>query len=440
MHAENTRARRGWRETVEPGIYRAHKLSCPSSSDRKAGRRCTCGFQFKAPGFGPGETRLVSHPGPVAAARAERRRLMAAGRLERSVEPEPVSDIVTVRDLAQAYLRANARVLAPSTVHFYEQAYRTGVDPLLGGVQLAELTRSRVVAWLAEISSTRSDHWVWKAHTALRSVCKFGVSSGLIEENPAAGLRLPKSGADDSARMGAHRVVTMEQLQGLIAACPDVRTEAMIRVSAEAGLRAGEMIGLRWSDLDLHARRATIARSVWQAPGRRGEPPTHHVKKPKNGRVAVVALSAGLAERLADLFAIEVIEKGGAADGYVFPGQHGKPLDKYAPGRILGRTCKRAGLVDAHGKALISWHGLRHTCASLMFAAGVPLPDVSAQLRHSNPAITAKVYTHSLGEDRQHAAASIFDAQTARETVRGVGETRETSTTAGDSPAERADF
>jgi len=367
----------------------------------------------------------VFHAGPVGEARAERRRLLAAGRPERPATPDPVSDIVTVRDLAAAYLRANARVLAPSTVHFYEEAYRNGVDPMLGGVQLGELTRSRVVAWLAEIASSHSDHWVWRAHTALRAVCKFGVTSRLIEENPASGLRLPKSGADDSSRRGAHRVVTMQQLHRLIAACPDIRTEAMIRVSAEAGLRAGEMIGLRWSDVDLQARRATIARSVWQAPGRRGEPPTYHVKKPKNGRVAIVALSAGLAGRLADLFAVEVIEKGGAADGYVFPGQDGRPMDKYAPGRILGRTCRLAGLVDVDGKPLISWHGLRHTCASLMFAAGVPLPDVSAQLRHSNPAITAKVYSHSLGEDRQHLAASVFDelrpSQAVRGTVRGEG-------------------
>jgi integrase len=70
----------------------------------------------------------------------------------------------------------------------------------------------------------------------------------------------------------------------------------------------------------------------------------------------------------------------------------------------------------------VSWHELRHTAASLMLAAGVPLPDVSAQLRHADPGITARISSHTLGQDRQHAAASVFDGLgttgTLRETLR----------------------
>ncbi len=96
-------------------------------------------------------------------------------------------------------------------------------------------------------------------------------------------------------------------------------------------------------------------------------------------------------------------------------------MDHYAPGAMLRRTLIRAGLVDADGKPLVSRCGLRHTAASLMLSRGVPLTDVAAQLRHADPSITAKVYSHSLGEHRQHAAASILDdlSPTVRETVRG---------------------
>ncbi len=52
--------RRGWREKVEPGLYRAHRLACRSSSDQKAGRRCECPWQVKAPGLRPGATRTVT--------------------------------------------------------------------------------------------------------------------------------------------------------------------------------------------------------------------------------------------------------------------------------------------------------------------------------------------------------------------------------------------
>jgi hypothetical protein len=52
--------RRGWRETVEPGIYRTHRLACESSKDKKTGRRCGCPFQVKVPGLAPGATRQCS--------------------------------------------------------------------------------------------------------------------------------------------------------------------------------------------------------------------------------------------------------------------------------------------------------------------------------------------------------------------------------------------
>ena len=147
-----------------------------------------------------------------------------------------------------------------------------------------------------------------------------------------------------------------------------------------------------------------------------------HVKPPKSRKVQVIAISPSLAGRMGDLYALTVIDAGANATGYVFPGRDGGPMDASTPSRMLARACVRAGLVNEAGAPLVSWHGLRHTAASLMLAAGVPLPDVSAQLRHADPGITARVYSHTLGQDRQHAAASVFDrlgtTGTLRETLR----------------------
>ena len=85
-------------------------------------------------------------------------------------------------------------------------------------------------------------------------------------------------------------------------------------------------------------------------------------------------------------------------------------MGAYTRGRALGRACVRAGLVGAAGRPLVSWHGLRHTATPLMLASGAPLADVAARLRDADPRITAQGYSHMLGEDRQHAAAAVFDA------------------------------
>ncbi len=405
-----TGSRRGWRERFEPGLYRQHSRRCPRSADHRPGGRCgDCPWVLVVPGAAPGMTRQVRHYGSITEARAERRRLLAAGRPE--VRPSAShTDIVTVRDLARAYLVAHDGILAPSTLRGHSQAYVRSIDALLGDVELRHLTRRQVGQWLAAIAQTHGRHGCWKALTALRTFCRYAESISIIPENPANGMRLPKATGDDQARRGSRRVLTLEELARLIGAGGSTRIEVMIRVSAECGLRLGEVVGLRWPDIDLQAQQITVARSVWQEPGSNGSPPIRHVKRPKSGEAKTIAMGASLAARLADWYAESVIGSGAQADGYVFPGKLGGPMGAFTPGQALGRVCRRAGLVDDTGRPLVSWHSLRHTSASVMLAHGVPLPDVAAQLRHADPRITAQVYSHSLGADRLQAAASVFDA------------------------------
>jgi len=415
-------ARRGWRETIEPGIYRAHRLACASSVDHRPGRRCGCSFQIVVPGARPGATRLVTMSGTVSRARAERDRLRGEGRQE----PPAVVETGTLDELAGDYLRAKAPTLAPSTVAVREEAYRLRVSPALGDLTVAEITRQNVETWLAETLRTSSRHAAGKALEALRVMLALAVQWGRLSENPASGLRLPKAPPE---RRRAERVLDAQQLATLFEGTQRVHLESMLRIAGEAGLRRGEVIGLRWPDVDLAARRVLVARSVWQEVGREGGPPRRIVGPPKSGRERRVAISAGLAGRLAGWYAIAVVEGGASADGYVWPARDGGPMDTGTPGQALARVLTRVGLVDATGRPLISFHGLRHTAASIMLARGVPLIVVSRQLGHANPNITAQVYAHLLSDSQLDDAAAVFDpapvAETLRDTLREIQETAE---------------
>jgi integrase len=226
-----------------------------------------------------------------------------------------------------------------------------------------------------------------------------------ISTNPALGLRLPKR---HHAEQPAERVIGREQLQTLLTdGALTLSAETMFRAAGEAGLRRGEVIGLRWPDVNFADRRLEVKRSVWQE----REPGGQQVEKSTKGRrTRRVAISEGFAISLADWYAESILDAGGNENGPVWPGRDGQPMAADSPGQLLERALRRCGLVDESGKPLVTFHGLRHSAGSIMLGAGVPLIVVSRQLGHANPQITATVYAHLLGDSQLDEAAAVFDA------------------------------
>jgi integrase len=276
--------RRGWLETIEPGVYRRHRADCASSRDRRPRRRCSCPLTIAVPGSRPRATTLETlEPGAtLTAARNLRRTRQGAGRRAEAV-PAPAT-VGTVHELAVTYLRAKTPLLAPSTITTTEDAYRLRIAPHLRDASLAELNRARVEAWLGTLlKAGDSSHAARKALAALRVMCSYAVELGELSANPCSRVRVPQPPADPDAPPPVERVLTPLELELVLAACKSPREEAIVRLAAESGLRSGEVRGLRWPDVDLNARRLLIRRSVW----RRAT-----VKLPKSGKQRRVAMTA----------------------------------------------------------------------------------------------------------------------------------------------------
>jgi integrase len=168
-------------------------------------------------------------------------------------------------------------------------------------------------------------------------------------------------------------------------------------VMATCGLRVGEAIGLQVGDLDVADCQLHIRRSV-----RRG-----YIDSPKSGKLGIVdvpATTMAVLERVKGLRRVEAAVRGTEAR-WLFPSrlQNDKPLTPENIGVFLRRSLVAAGL------RLIRAHDLRHTYATLAIQAGVPILNVSRQLRHSSIAITADVYAHAVpGGNR--VAADVMEA------------------------------
>ena len=345
--------------------------------------------------------------GSIADARATRRTLQTSGRPKAAVGTD------TLDEFAAAYFTTKAPVLAPDTIRNRDEDYCARIAPVLGRLPLTEITRERVEVWLADlVQRAASRRMVVQTVATLRVILGAAVAWERMSANPAARLTLPAP--DTEREQAVERVLDAEQLRRLFAAAGALRTETMLRAAGEAGLRRGEISGLRWPDVDLVDRRLSIRRSIVQERASADTPLNKVEKTTKGRRARRVAITSSFAARLGDWYAEAVVAGGATADGHVWPGRGGGPMHDRSLARALERALRRADLVaneDGRSVPLVTPHGLRHTCASIMLARGVPLIVVSRQLGHANPNITASIYAHLLGDSQLDEAAAPFELE-----------------------------
>lgn len=180
-----------------------------------------------------------------------------------------------------------------------------------------------------------------------------------------------------------HDFLTLEECQKLLMAA-DGMWHAMITVALGTGLRFGELIALRWQDVDFASGTLTVCQSY--AKGVLGSP--------KNNRIRQIPLSGAVTRVLFQMR---------KPHGLVFTNPHGAPLKHSVPFRTLHRLCHKAGLRP------IGWHVLRHTFASHLAQAGANLASVQGLLGHSDIRMTMR-YAHINGAALKQAIGMLDQA------------------------------
>ncbi|MFY9780842.1 MAG: tyrosine-type recombinase/integrase [Candidatus Baltobacteraceae bacterium] len=289
--------------------------------------------------------------------------------------------------------------------------YRAHVEqhivPAVGAVRLEALRPAHVEQALAAwISGGRADRRKDRAHlsrrtvahifSTLRAVCAWGVRMQLLPRNPAEAVEPPKVEQHEMQALDAAGVAA------LLAAVRGTELEHPAVVAVGTGLRRGELLGLRWADVDLEAARLTVRRSVEMVGGQR------HEKAPKTRNSARTialpqfVLAALKAQRKAQNERRLVLGLGRDENAVVFDRADGEPWAPTIFGNTFRRTMKRAGL-------RVRLHDLRHSYATLALSSGTDLKTVSAALGHSAIGVTANVYLHAV-ESLQRDSADRLDA------------------------------
>jgi integrase len=306
--------------------------------------------------------------------------------------------------LTERWLPLQATRLRPKTFASYKSVIELHIVPYIGRIRLGKLQADDLDGLYVELlrdgnrrgktPSGLSPASVRYVHRVLRKALGDAHRKGIVARNVAPLADSPKPSADGRPR--TIHVWDAAELRRFLDAVVDHRHHTLFSIAAKTGMRRGELLGLRWADIDFERSTITIRRAVavvgWSLS-------IADVKTRTGCRTIDVsgsALDALRSHRERDK------RDGSDSTRLVFARPDGELLHP----EYVSRTFDR--LVAKHGLTRIRFHDLRHTHATLLLKLSIPVKVVSERLGHASPGFTLNVYQHVL-PGMQAEAAQVFD-------------------------------
>lgn len=315
----------------------------------------------------------------------------------------PSDDRMTVSQFIQQWLEHKKTQVKPSTWVSYEMVCRQHICPLIGKIALGKLTAMHIQQLIDgctrkghgdEPPSTRLRQYV---HVIIRQALDRAVKWKLLSRNPALDAEPPRVSKAEI------EVLTREQVCHLLDLLKDRRLYPLYLTAVTTGARQGELLALKWEDVDLATETLRVRHTMPQR--RRNKEVVLNTPKTDKSRrtiplssevVAVLKMhrSRQRQERL-------MCGQGYQDNGLVFSADDGSPLRS----EFVTRTLQKA---LPEGFPRIDFHALRHTYTSLLLAGGeVSVKEISESLGHTATRITLDVYAHVLPDARRKTARAM---------------------------------
>ena len=221
-------------------------------------------------------------------------------------------------------------------------------------------------------------------HQIIASAMKLAREQKLILTDPTEGCALPK------VEHREMKTLPVEQLASFLREAKDSGVFKLYYAELATGLRRGELLGLKWEDLDLERGSLRVKRQIARINGEVAEAPL----KTKNAYRTLP-----LAKDTVDV--LDQQKKKVGASPWVFPGPTGGPMSPDSVLHMLHRVLKRAGLPR------VRFHDLRHTFATLALQTGVDVKTVSGMLGHYSAGFTLDTYAHVTTSAQRRAAEAM---------------------------------
>lgn len=298
----------------------------------------------------------------------------------------------------EVYITPN---VSPTTLSRYEGMIKRYIKPLIGRMQVQQLNTLAVQAWVnglkvspvsgKEMSASTVKH----VYHVLKGCMDKAVLAGIIPRTPCVGIMLPKGQKKPPV------IYDEEQIKQLIAAAKGTEMELVLFIELCTGMRRGELLGLRWQDIDwdknqihiVNNRVVVNGKSVIKAP--KTESSCRTIDVPEQ-------LIRDLHKHKMNCWANRLrLGKAYTETDYVIVHPDGKPIYLEYLSQLYTRLQEKAKLPKA------TFHSLRHLCASIMLLQGVDVKIAQQQLGHADINTTLGIYAHVLPSAAKEAAAKI---------------------------------
>ena len=329
----------------------------------------------------------------------------------RSDNPTVRFDKITFKDFCPKYLELKKTVLSPNSYAFYETIINTELIPKFGKMKLREIKTYHIQEFIQYLTTEKkhrngeaggiSPSTVRRYATVLRSILSLAYQLEYTDNDAGASKRIifPKVETCEV------EVYTEEEVRVILSAldAEPINIRALVELAIFTGMRRGEIVGLKWADIDFENQSLSIKRSIYKPKdGKALE------KEPKSkSSVRTISLPDHLIKTLHEykLHQDRHISFMGEAWNkldYVFTEEDGLVMNPQTPTRQFSNFLKR------HNIRHLKFHGLRHTSATMLLANGCDIKTVSSRLGHADLETTG-IYLHAL-ESTDRKAAKTFDA------------------------------
>ena len=305
----------------------------------------------------------------------------------------------TVGEFLTVWLSHKRGSLAPRTIVRYEGLIEQHITPGIGSIPLRKLMPQHVADLYITLGSSLAPRTIGQVHSILHDALKQAARWHIISRNPVgkdAGVVSPRPAKVEMRFLDATQARTM------IDAASDDPLAPLYTTAVYTGMRLGELLALRWRDVDLDGHALVVRHTLTRDAGEwiLRQPKTPHSRR--TIRLAAVVVDALRSHYLSEAERLLALGHRIAPDSLVFSDRWGDPVN---PWHITERAFKP--LLRRAGLPVIRFHDLRHTFASLMLSEGVRIDVVSRMLGHSSPAITLGIYAHLMPGDEEAAVARL---------------------------------